>query len=75
MADPQEPSYYLAGEVSTNDVIKAKLAALTNWPPYACFLYGNILKYALRLPFKGEISKDLDKLIHYSQKLKEETCP
>jgi hypothetical protein len=64
--DPKS-SYYDAGDISTMDVIKAKLTH----DQYEGFLLGNVLKYSARLNFKGCKERDAVKLANYSKLLNE----
>lgn len=63
--------YYDKGGIKTLDIIKAKLP--DTFTPYQNGLYWNILKYALRAPYKEQLHSDLDKLIQYAQWLKDDT--
>lgn len=67
---PSEP-YYDKGGIKSLDIIKAKLP--NTFTPFQTGLYWNILKYALRAPYKEQLHSDLDKLIQYAQWLKEES--
>ena len=68
--DPKS-SYYDAGGIETIEIIKAKLtgAELT---PVQAYLLGNIIKYACRLPWRGQADRDSEKLVTYSTMLKGE---
>lgn len=71
---PEQPlvePYYDVGGIKTMDIIRAKLPK--HFTNFQAGLYWNILKYALRCPYKEQLHKDLDKLIDYAQRLKEET--
>lgn len=52
-----EPFYLMANILSVDEFIG--------------FLKGNIIKYAMRAPFKGEAEKDVDKYLYYSSLLRE----
>ncbi len=66
-----QSKHYDIGGVSVLDVIKVKLSG-ANLDPYEGFLLGNIIKYALRLPYKGTPYRDAEKIEIYAQKLMEE---
>lgn len=68
--DPKS-TYYDTGGISVLDVIKAKCTHCA-YNGYENFLYGNAIKYILRMPFKGQELRDIDKAIIYLKKLKEE---
>lgn len=72
------PDYYNVGNIFSLAVIRAKVNALATdatdkglWTPYLCGIYFNLLKYALRLPFKGQLVKDLHKIDAYNAILQE----
>lgn len=61
-SDLVENSYYDTGGISTIDVIKAKLTP----EQYKGFLLGNVIKYSLRINWKGYVSSDAKKIKKYS---------
>lgn len=80
--NPIDPNatYYDAGGISTLDVICAKVRAAEGLlDGYQQGIYWNLLKYALRLPFKGDAWRDAEKLKNYAtllqKTLKAPPCP
>ena len=63
-ADPKS-TYYDIG-IETIEVIKAKL------PDFQSYLQGNIIKYACRLPYKGQALRDAEKIVIYANMLRDE---
>jgi len=59
------PSHYNKGGVEVIDIIRAH----TSHEEFAGFLFGNVIKYALRSPFKGDPVTDLKKGQWYLDKL------
>ena len=70
-SEKEEPYYYDKGGIKTIDIIRAKMP--DHFTAFQAGLYWNVLKYALRAPYKEQLHSDLDKLIDYAQKLKAET--
>ena len=66
MIDPKA-SYYDAGDISTMDIIRAKLTP----EQFKGFLLGNQIKYSCRLNFKGDPKRDSEKAANYARLLKE----
>lgn len=64
---PQPEPYYDKGGIRTLDVISSKLTPTQ----YEGFLLGNIIKYSLRMNYKGCAAKDAEKLAEYSLWLSE----
>ena len=62
--DPKA-NYYDVG-LETIDIIKAKV------PDFQSYLLGNIIKYACRCPYKGDMLRDVEKIIVYAGMLKRE---
>ncbi len=60
-------SYYDIGDISTIDVIRAKLTP----EQYKGFIIGNIIKYALRMEHKGRPKEDCEKLYNYVEWLRD----
>ena len=65
--DPKS-TYYDRGGISVMDVIKAK----TRYTGFLGYLHGNAIKYVLRLPFKGDPVRDIEKAVVYLNMLKGE---
>jgi len=65
--DPKS-TYYDAGGIETIEIIKAK--SLPN--QFMGYLICNIIKYACRLNFKGQMLRDIEKIITYATMLKDE---
>ena len=65
--DPKS-TYYDIGGISVMDVIKAKVI----YPGFTGFLHGNAIKYVLRLAFKGDPVRDIEKAVVYLNMLKGE---
>lgn len=65
--DPKS-KYYDVGGIETLDVIKAKLTP----EQFKGYLLGNVIKYALRMNWKGQEKRDAEKLATYSEKLRRE---
>ncbi len=63
---PNNDNYYDIGDISTINVIRAKLTP----EQYKGFCLGNVIKYALRLEHKGAAEKDVKKLFDYAEWLK-----
>lgn len=59
--DPKS-TYYDAGGIEVNTVIKAKLTP----EQYEGWLLGNVIAYSLRLNHKGTPERDAEKLANYS---------
>lgn len=68
MARDDKASYYDIGGIEVLDVIKAKLTP----EQYRGFLLGNLMKYTLRLNFKGTPNRDAEKAETYARWLKQE---
>ena len=64
MSTDPKSSYYDVGGYETIDIIKAKISGLTD--PFDAYCLGNILKYACRAPYKGTMSRDIEKIHVYS---------
>ena len=65
--DPKS-TYYDVGEIETIDIIKAKSHSYQ----FVGYLICNIIKYACRLNWKGQMLRDTEKIIIYATMLKEE---
>lgn len=65
--DPKS-RHYDAGGVEVQDVIKAKLTP----EQYEGWLLGNVIKYSLRMNFKGQKERDKEKVAFYSKWLRDE---
>ena len=65
--DPKS-TYYDYGGIQVMDVIKAKCV----WLGFQGYLHGNSIKYVLRMPFKGDPVRDIEKAIVYLNMLKGE---
>lgn len=57
--------YYDAGGVEVLDVIKAKLTP----KQFKGWLLGNLIKYSCRANYKGQFSRDIEKVKFYSEEL------
>jgi len=64
---PKGGTYYDEGGITVLNVMKAKLTP----EQYKGYLLGNIIKYSLRLNFKGVSKQDAHKLADYSRWLDE----
>lgn len=62
--DPKS-RYYDAGGVEVLDVIKAKLTP----KQFKGWLLGNLIKYSCRANYKGQFSRDIEKVKFYSEEL------
>ncbi|RLD82418.1 MAG: DUF3310 domain-containing protein [Bacteroidetes bacterium] len=62
MAKDKKATYYDAGGIETLDILKAKLT----YKGYKDWLLGNMIKYACRANFKGECTRDIEKIKFYS---------
>jgi len=67
MSRDPEANYYDAGNIETQDIIKAKLTE----SQYEGWLLGNVIKYSCRLNFKGVKERDVVKCDNYSKWLNE----
>ena len=66
-------TYYKQNGVNCLKVIKSVIQFWgNNAKGIKAFYLGNILKYIIRAPYKGDYKKDLDKAIDYLEKLKNE---
>lgn len=63
ITDPKS-SYYDVGGITTQDVIEAKTTRVRDG--YLGCLLGNILKYTCRLPYKGQRTRDAEKILMYA---------
>ena len=66
MEDLDHPSRYMHGDKDVIDI----LPDLIGKERAIGFMQGNIIKYTVRFPEKGQ-AKDLDKVIVYAKRLKE----
>ena len=64
--DPSS-TYYDAGGIETLDIIRAKLTT----EQYQGYILGNLIKYACRMNYKGQLSRDAEKVAIYGSILKE----
>jgi len=64
------PAHYTAGGIELIDFIKAKLSSMPV-TPWQGFLWGSLIQYVCRFPFKGEPGKDLEKTSVYLNWLRE----
>jgi hypothetical protein len=64
---PPPNGYYDAGGITVLNVMKAKLTP----EQFKGYLLGNVIKYSLRLNFKGSSSQDIQKLADYADWLAE----
>lgn len=55
----KHPAHYCAGGIEVIDILRAKLPFIGDG--YEAYLLGNVLKYLLRYPHKGNPKRDLDK--------------
>jgi hypothetical protein len=67
MAIDSKSEYYDAGGIEVLEVIKAKLTK----DQFTGYLLGNLIKYTLRLNYKGDACRDAEKTAHYSKWLSE----
>ena len=67
MTRDKKAEYYDAGGIEVQDIIKAKLTP----EQYEGFLLGNVMKYSLRMNFKGCKDRDVEKIAFYSKWLSE----
>ncbi len=67
MAIDDKADYYDAGGIQVDDVIRAKLTP----QQYEGWLLGNVIKYSLRLNWKGRPVSDARKLAIYGQMLRD----
>lgn len=67
MSRDEKSEYYDVGGIEVLDVIAAKLTK----EQYEGYLLGNVIKYALRLNFKGTKTRDTEKIAYYSKWLSE----
>ena len=65
--DPKS-GYYDIGGLQVIDIIKAK----SFFPGFSGYLHGNAIKYVLRLAFKGDPVRDIEKAVVYLNMLKGE---
>lgn len=65
MAIDDKSTYYDAGGIEVMAIIKAKLTS----EQFKGFLLGNIMKYSLRLNYKGQALRDCEKIFNYSMQL------
>lgn len=70
MTQPIDPksSYYDVGDITTMDIIKAKLTD----EQFKGYLLGNLIKYSCRLNHKGEPKRDAEKAANYGKLLAEQ---
>ena len=68
MSRDKKSTYYDAGGIEVQDVIRAKLTP----QEYRGFLKGNAIKYLTRASFKGDEARDLEKAANYARWLTEE---
>lgn len=74
MAIDPKSTYYDVGGIEAIDYIKAKLKGATLDPFVAGCLF-NILRYASRLPYKGQALRDAEKISVYATLLNAELEP
>ena len=68
----EHPKHYrLEGIKEVLDVIRYALSE----EEYLGFLKGNVIKYALRAPYKGELEQDWEKASYYADLVKNEQAP
>ena len=68
----EHPKYYrLEGIKEVLDVSRYALSE----EEYLGFLKGNVIKYALRAPYKGELEQDWEKASYYADLVKNEQAP
>ena len=65
MAIDKKSTYYDAGGIEVLDVIRAKLTG----DQFMGYLLGNLIKYTLRLNYKGDACRDSEKITNYSKQL------
>tara|TARA_R110000803_G_scaffold28011_11_gene65158 strand:- start:2154 stop:2384 length:231 start_codon:yes stop_codon:yes gene_type:complete len=65
MSLDEKSTYYDAGGIEVIAVMKAKMDP----ERYIGYLHGCVIKYALRLEFKGQEIRDAEKLAIYSAEL------
>lgn len=68
----EHPKHYkLEGVREVLDVIRYALSK----EEYLGFLKGNVIKYTLRAPYKGELDQDWEKASYYADLVKKERVP
>ena len=68
----EQPKHYrLEWIKEVLDVIRYALSE----EEYLGFLKGNVIKYALRAPYKGELEQDWEKASYYADLVKNEQAP
>ena len=65
MSRDKKATYYDAGGIETIDVVEAKTGGMADG--FIAYCLGNIIKYACRAPFKGTFTRDIEKILVYSQ--------
>ena len=61
MSKDPKSTHYDAGGIEAISIIRAKLTS----EQYEGYLLGNALKYALRMNFRGDFDRDLEKIQYY----------